>query len=119
MGQREVAPLLSDEKGTASTTTIGLCCLCPANCRSREESPLLRDYRFHVQPRPRRFVLFIIGRGGGGHKASANAVQAALLGAGHEWAADIEMVDVGHLFEACERACGIQPLWSRVERGAC
>eukprot|EP00966_Prymnesium_polylepis_P284192 6565222-Prymnesium_polylepis.1 len=92
MGQREVAPLLPDET-TASSTKVGLCCLCPGTCRPREGSPLLHDYRFHAQPRPRRVVLFIVGRGGGGHKASANAVQAALLAAGHEWAADIEMVD--------------------------
>ena len=44
-------------------------------------------------------VLFIIGRGGGGHRASAHAVRACLQGTPAAWAEAIDMVDVGYLIE--------------------
>ena len=37
--------------------------------------------------------IFIIGHGGGGHKASANAVKDCLLAKGVEWAASVELLD--------------------------
>ena len=45
-----------------------------------------------------RKIVFIYGRGGGGHKAAARAVQAALLGSGD--AVDIELIDAGYTIEA-------------------
>ena len=75
-------------------------CICSACGGPREDSPLLEGFD-PEKPRPERTVLFIIGRGGAGHKASAKAVQAALVTAGHAWAHEIEMVDMGHLYEAC------------------
>lgn len=47
-------------------------------------------------PKPK--VLFMFGRGGGGHKASARAVRDALLSRNENL--DVELVDVGYLMES-------------------
>lgn len=52
----------------------------------------------------RQRILFLIGRGGGGHKASARALRDAMPA---EIQASVEMVDVGYTLEAC--------LWGRSE----
>ena len=45
-------------------------------------------------------VQFFIGRGGGGHTASARAVRDCLLQQGVPWAKNIEFVDTGYLFDS-------------------
>lgn len=47
-----------------------------------------------------RLILMMIGRGGGGHKATACAVEAALRRSFSEGALEIRMVDTGYLVES-------------------
>ena len=45
-------------------------------------------------------IIFLIGRGGGGHKASAQALFACLMEQGIPWADKIQFVDVGYLIDS-------------------
>ena len=45
-------------------------------------------------------VLFLVGRGGGGHVASARALQVCARQQGVTWAEDIELIDIGYLIES-------------------
>jgi len=56
-------------------------------------------------PHLRKPVLFMIGRGGGGHKASALALRDCLAQRGVQWVDDIELVDVGPIVEQAIHAC--------------
>ena len=49
---------------------------------------------------PRGGVLFLVGRGGGGHVASARALQVCARQQGVTWAEDIELIDIGYLIES-------------------
>ena len=60
----------------------------------------LSEVHVPVSCPPSKRVLFLIGRGGGGHKASARALLAAAHELGLPWAEDVEMVDVGYLIES-------------------
>lgn len=74
--EKPALPLLSREKKA------------PARAASSNETALDRSPAV---------ALFLIGRGGGGHKAAAEALKQSLISAGVGWASSIEMVDGGLL----------------------
>jgi len=50
-------------------------------------------------------VLFLIGRGGGGHKASAIAIRDCLIQRQVSWSANIEFIDIGEVVEEAIHGC--------------
>ena len=67
---------------------------------SNTVSKPLREVHVPASCPPSKRILFLIGRGGGGHKASARALLAAARDQGLPWADDVEMIDVGYLIES-------------------
>ncbi|KAL1523302.1 hypothetical protein AB1Y20_018248 [Prymnesium parvum] len=65
------------------------CCCCASPLEARRLS-------FETE-RPACLVQFIVGRGGGGHTASARALRDCLLSRQVRWAAEVEFVDMGYL----------------------
>eukprot|EP00961_Rhodomonas_salina_P015380 206460-Rhodomonas_salina.1 len=61
----------------------------PCCSSANQDSPEYKKHRVH----------FMIGRGGGGHIAAARALQDSLIARNVSWAADIEFVDTGYLFD--------------------
>ena len=65
-------------------------------------SPVLEqsDKLSEASDSPGHLVQFLIGRGGGGHMASARAIRDCLAQRGVAWANNIEFVDTGFLFDS-------------------
>jgi len=62
--------------------------------------PRSRSDEQPLTERPPCLVQFLIGRGGGGHKASARAVRDCLIRQKVPWAEDVEFVDAGYLLDS-------------------